>query len=112
VNPSRPTRRQTGAFPRENEPRAAAELAEKVLRHYRVWAEVVADRTVRAWPRAVGERIAAHAIAERLVGSTLYLRVDTSAWMQELTLLKPMLLAELRRELGEPVVEELRFSLR
>jgi predicted nucleic acid-binding Zn ribbon protein len=63
----------------------------------------------RAWPSAVGERIAAEAqpVSERDGVVTVACRAAT--WAQELDLLQGELLAELRGAIGETPVERLRF---
>jgi predicted nucleic acid-binding Zn ribbon protein len=63
----------------------------------------------RAWPAAVGERVAAEAepVAERDGVITVACRAAT--WAQELDLLHDELLGRLREGLGEVPIERLRF---
>jgi predicted nucleic acid-binding Zn ribbon protein len=63
----------------------------------------------RAWPRAVGERVAAEAepVAEHEGVITVACRAAT--WAQELDLLHDELLARLREALDEESIERLRF---
>ena len=70
-----------------------------------------AFRALRAFSRAAGPRIRERARAERLRGSTLYVRVSSSGWSQELHTLKSPLLAKLRRTPGGESVEDLRFTV-
>ena len=63
------------------------------------------------WERAVGKEIAVHAQPEELRADRLYVRVRSSAWIQELTLLKPTLLANLNAALGENIVGDLVLRL-
>jgi predicted nucleic acid-binding Zn ribbon protein len=63
----------------------------------------------RAWPAAVGDRVAAEAepVAEREGVITVACRAAT--WAQELDLLHDELLARLREEVGKTPIERLRF---
>jgi predicted nucleic acid-binding Zn ribbon protein len=74
--------------------------------------EVRAERLVTEWTDLVGAKIAsktrAHGIAERV----LIIEVVTSAWMHELNMLKPRLLAGLLERFGQPALfEDIRFRL-
>lgn len=68
-------------------------------------------RAMRAFSLAAGARIGEHARAERLRGSILYVRCDSSAWSQHLHVMKPQLLERVRRTPGGEVVQEIRFNV-
>jgi hypothetical protein len=68
-------------------------------------------RALRAFQRAAGPHIGARARAERLRGAILYVRVTSSAWSQELHVLKSQLIAKLHRTPGGEPVQDLRFSV-
>lgn len=96
---------------------ALARLAEE----HRLTDELRAHRVIVEWRDIVGARIAAVAWPEGLAKGVLWVRVKSSPWLHELTLLKPQLLAGLQRALGddEPergdrprLVADLRFHLR
>jgi predicted nucleic acid-binding Zn ribbon protein len=65
----------------------------------------------RVWPDAVGVPIARRAEPMRLRGRTLIVAVSSAPWMQELTLLKRSILAELNARLARPLVDDLFFVL-
>ena len=67
---------------------------------------------VPEWPTLVGDQIAA--VTEPLsvtVDGTLFVAVRTHAWMSELSLLEPELLASLNRREGRPPVRKIRWQL-
>jgi predicted nucleic acid-binding Zn ribbon protein len=67
---------------------------------------------VPEWPSLVGEQIAA--VTEPLSvtsDGTLFVAVRTHAWMSELSLLEPELLASLNRREGRPPVRKIRWQL-
>ena len=64
------------------------------------------------WAEAVGEKIASHAGPEGLRGGTLTVMVDSSAWMNQLSMLSPEIIRKVNEALGGGErVEELRFRL-
>src|SRR5512137_1301301 len=67
---------------------------------------------VLAWRELVGPEIAARSEALELRRGTLWVGVDSSAWMQHIGFLKPRILNTLRREFPQVAVEEIRCVLR
>ncbi|MDF2774624.1 MAG: hypothetical protein K0S86_4124 [Geminicoccaceae bacterium] len=67
---------------------------------------------VPEWPQLVGEQIAA--VTEPLsvtADGVMFVAVRTHAWMSELSLLEPELLASLNRREGRPPVRKIRWQL-
>lgn len=65
-------------------------------------------RAFDCYARAVGETFRARTQPERLAGTTLLVRVASSALAHELTLLRAEILARMAAELGPGVVTEIR----
>ena len=64
------------------------------------------------WSDVVGPRIAGRTEPDGLSQRVLYIRVASSSWMHELTLLRTELLATIQRHMGSPrLVDELRLHL-
>jgi hypothetical protein len=63
------------------------------------------------WERMVGPLIARHAQPQAVRGSKLALVVDSPAWMQQLTLLKPELIEKVNRTLGREAIRDLTLKL-
>ena|SRR2546423_8221172 len=68
-------------------------------------------RAMHAFAQVAGARIGAHARGERLRGSILYVRCDSSAWTQHLHVMKESLLERLHKTPGGEGVAELRFNV-
>jgi len=67
---------------------------------------------VPEWPRLVGEQIAAVTEPKSVTSDgVLFVAVRTHAWMSELSLLEPELLASLNRREGRPPVRKIRWQL-
>ncbi|MFH1114004.1 MAG: DUF721 domain-containing protein [Pseudomonadota bacterium] len=69
---------------------------------------------IHEWPRIVPPSVAAHAAARKVSGSTLYVEVDSSAWMHELAAIKHILLEKINRSLpsGAAKIQDVRFHQR
>lgn len=61
----------------------------------------------RDWPAIVGQPIAAHTRPDQIRFKKLYLLVENSVWMQQLTFLKPTLLAKINEAAGTELVTEI-----
>ena len=72
------------------------------LHEYRIFA---------SWDRTVGPAIARHAQPRTLRGRKLALIVDSPAWMQQLTLMKPEIIEKLNRALGAETVGDMTMRL-
>jgi predicted nucleic acid-binding Zn ribbon protein len=96
--------------------RAPAKLGDvvaSVLQHAGLSDRVAQAAVIPEWPSLVGVQIAK--VTEPVLlqqDGTLCVAVTTHAWMQELTLLEPQLLAALNRDTSRPPVVKLRWMLR
>ena len=70
--------------------------------HPEIWAR---------WNEIVGANLARRTMPRSLQGKTLFVDVANSAWMQEISFLKPMLIEQLGEAVGENVVREIRLSV-
>ncbi|HXY54468.1 MAG TPA: DUF721 domain-containing protein [Nitrospirota bacterium] len=72
------------------------------LREYRIHGQ---------WDRAVGATIARHAQPYSLRGKKMALIVDSPAWMQQLSLLKPDIIERVNRSLGHNAIRDITLKL-
>ena len=63
------------------------------------------------WEQTVGAVIARHAQPQQVRGRKLSLVVDSPAWMQQLSLLKPEIIAKLNRSLGREAIKDITLKL-
>jgi len=63
------------------------------------------------WEAAVGEVIARHAYPVAMRGKKLTVIVDSPAWMQQLSMLKPEIVGKVNHGLGSEVVRDIRLTL-
>jgi predicted nucleic acid-binding Zn ribbon protein len=63
------------------------------------------------WRRIVGEPMASHTWPDQIRFKKLYLIVRNSVWMQQLTYLKPTLLAKVNDAAGTALITEIAFRV-
>ena len=98
--------------PRAFAARSASDAVAAALELHGISDEVRAGRLVTEWSDLVGPKIAQRTRADGVTDRMLWVEVATSAWLHELNLLRPQLLAGLRERLGEPALfDDLRFRL-
>ena len=68
-------------------------------------------RILGQWEKAVGPVIAGHAQPQALRGKKLFLAVDSPAWMQQLSMLKPEIIEKINGRLGKPAINDLSLRL-
>jgi hypothetical protein len=68
-------------------------------------------RVFSRWKEVAGQAIARHAEPRALRGGKLVLAVDSPAWMQQLSLLKPELIEKLNSSLGGKSIRDVTLKL-
>src|SRR3989304_1549610 len=68
-------------------------------------------RIISIWPKIAGINIAKRARPLKIAGKTLYLTVETSAWMEELKYIKEDIIKKTNNELQYTAVEDIIFRL-
>ena len=86
-------------------------LVEDLFKARGLESKLVEHRLMQAWPQIVGPQIAAHAAPTEVRANTLRVVVDSSTWLHELTLLKPILIEKLRRSTGGAIVRDVLFTI-
>ena len=86
-------------------------LLNKTLASHGLTTRLKEYRVVGRWEKIVGKVIARHAQPSSLRGKKLSVVVDSSAWMQQLSLLKPELLEKLNQGLGAGSLHEITLKM-
>lgn len=84
-------------------------LVEATLARLGIGARVERARVVTDWEDLVGPHIAAVARPVRVRGETLYVAVESAAWRNELSLMRPQLLRKLNAGRSEGRIERIMF---
>ncbi len=89
------------------------ERASKLIGGLRLPDEVItSEELARAgWANAVGKKIAEHTRAARMVRTRLIVEVEDRIWQRQLFSLSKQILANLEKQIGVGVVEDLEFRI-
>lgn len=87
------------------------EVLSGYLEKWGVAEEVRGLEALERWPDVVGERIASVTRARSVARGVLFVEVRTSAWMNELDLMKHELMKRLNAGAGDTRVERIVFTL-
>ena len=101
-------------FDIHSKPVTAGAILRKALNGLGLRAALSRHNVIQLWPKIVGEPVSSHAQAEKLVGSTLYVIVDSSVWMNEIAAIKNVLLEKINSCLPPRVatITDIRFHQR
>jgi len=89
------------------DPVLAGDLVDKLLHGLGLDERLHQYKALVIWNDVVGPQIAARTRPIRIRDNILEINVDQSAWMQQLQLMKPKILARLNTELGKPALKDL-----
>jgi hypothetical protein len=95
--------------PKMKRPLAIAALLETVFAGKPAQKRIREAKAWQFWEVAVGAHIAGKATPVAFRDGILSVRVSSSAWMQQLSLMKPDIIAQLNSAISEPLVKDLFF---
>lgn len=84
-------------------------VLEKSLQRLALSARLMEYRVWPIWDDIVGSTIAANAQPEKIRHGTLFVKVNSSTWMQQLQFMKEMIADRLNERLGKEVVKNVFF---
>ena len=98
--------------PRKSKPTKVADILTGVLKSAGLADRLGQAAVVAAWPGLVGERIAGAAVPESVAADgTLFVRVKSSAWRQELSLMTPEVLSLINADRAAGRIKRIRWLL-
>lgn len=84
-------------------------VLEKALQRLELSARLTEYRVWPIWDEIVGSTIAGNAQPEKIRHGTLFVKVSSSTWMQQLQFMKEMIASRLNERLGKEVVKNVFF---
>lgn len=78
-----------------------------IAHRYGLETKLLEHQLRRHWREIAGAQIAAHTRPDQIRFKKLYLIVDNSVWLQQLTFLKPTLLETINAAAGSPIVSDI-----
>ena len=98
---------------RHKKPSSVGDVLAGVLRDSGIAERVEQARLIPEWPALVGAQIAAVTEPTSIAADgTMFVRVTTNAWMNELSLMEPELLRALNATEGRAPVKRIRWLLK
>ena len=98
---------------RRKKPSSLGDVLAGVLRDSGIAERVEQARLIPEWPALVGAQIAAVTEPTSIAADgTMFVRVTTNAWMNELSLMEPELLRALNATPGRSPVKRIRWLLK
>ena len=67
------------------------------------------EAAVTQWDTVVGEVVSSVTKAEKVESGTLFVRVDTSVWRQELHMQKKEIINKINKKIGTKAIGDIRF---
>ena len=67
------------------------------------------EAAVTLWGVVVGEVVAAVTCAEKVESGTLFVKVETSVWRQELHMQKEKIIKKINKKIGTEAIGDIRF---
>ena len=84
-----------------------ASILKAVAHRHGIETPLFEHRLRRRWSEIVGDQLAAHTRPDLIRFKKLYLIVENSVWLQQLTFLKPTLIEKINAAAGGPVVSDI-----
>lgn len=99
--------------PSKRIPSSAGQILARVLKRHGLDEKLAKYQFVQYWPQIVGKAIAERAMPEAIRNKTLVVRVESSAWAQELSFQKIVIKNRLNKFLGaEQAINDIHFYVR
>jgi predicted nucleic acid-binding Zn ribbon protein len=83
----------------------------KVLENLGIRKGVEAHKSFIFWDKAVGKTIAKHSKPFSIKKGTLFVRVESSVWSNELSLLKKKIINKLNKMIGDESIKDIVFKI-
>ena len=92
-------------------PRPGATLVDQLFARVGLSDDARAYRAMHAWHRMAGARLGKHTRPERVRGRSLFVRVASAPWANELSYIRASLLERLQASRGAEWIDDLRFTI-
>jgi predicted nucleic acid-binding Zn ribbon protein len=86
-------------------------ILQGILKKHNINIDSEEQRLLETWNKAVGLQISAHTRPEKLKRNTLFVKVSSSVWMQQLHILKSDIIEKINQLLGKGLIKNVHFSI-
>jgi len=95
----------------DNPPSPVGEILEEVLSRLGIDNKIKQLRILKHWKEIVGKTLARHSCPVTVRKGNLFVKVDSSGWLAQITYFKEKIISELNRKAGSEVIRDIYLSL-
>ncbi|MFQ6066569.1 MAG: DUF721 domain-containing protein [bacterium] len=92
-------------------PSPVGEILERVFNKLNIDKKLKEMKALKLWEEVTGEKISRHTLPLFVRKGNLFVRVDSSGWLTQLTYLKHEIISRLNQRLGESSIKNIYFRL-
>ena len=92
-------------------PTPLKDILENYLKKNKLQYKIKGYQTIYNWIEVVGEEIARHSHPIKIHGQTLFLRVESNVWANELNVRRGEIINKINRKAKEEIITEIRFKI-
>ncbi len=96
---------------RDNFPSSVDEVLERVFTQFGINTKLRELKALRDWKEVVGENIKKHTHPLRVRKGNLFIVVDNSGWLAQITYFKKKIISELNQKQGKEVIKDIYLRL-
>jgi hypothetical protein len=96
---------------KKTKPLLVGDILQETLKRRNIPIDCRDQEIVTGWEKTVGPQIFQQTRPEKIRNKTLYLKVSSSAWMQQLQFMKPELIEKVNAALGKEAVNNIFFNV-
>ena len=96
---------------RNSFPSSVGEILERVFNKFSIDKKLKEVKALKLWEEVMGEKISRHSLPLFVRKGNLFVRVDSSGWLTQLTYLKHEIISELNERLGGESIKNIYFRL-
>ena len=82
-----------------------------ILKKHSIFFDSEEQRLLEIWQKAVGPQISVQTRPDRLKRNTLFVKVSSSVWMQQLHALKKEIIEKINQPLGKELIKKIHFYI-
>ena len=92
-------------------PEKIGKILEQVLFNLKIKRKIKEGMASCVWKEVVGKKIAAHTQAIRVKRGKLFVNVNDSSWLQEISFLKEKITEKINKRMREDIIKEIYFKI-
>jgi len=96
---------------RDNFPSPISEVLGKVFKKLSIEQKIGELKVLNSWREVVGEKIYKHSRPFSIKKGLVFVKVDNSGWLAELTYLKEKIISEFNKREGKKIIKDIYFRL-